>query len=113
MSKFDEKMEKYTASIDKHFAGHQTDEDLLRKVAKGLGPSIYSNDAGQVSCSDKKELATIKERFLMKKHGLADGDNLDTAIQEVCEQYKAARPKHRAVFYYILTKKLGLEKNYA
>ena len=113
MSKLDDMMEKYEAHLDKYFTGHDTDSDLLRKVAKGLGPSIYNNDAGQVSCSDKKELATIKEKFLMKKHGLEDTEKLDEAIQEVCAQYKSARPKHRTVFYYVLTKKLGLEGNYA
>ena len=113
MSKFEDVITKAKEHIDKHFTGHETDEDLLRKVGKGLGPSIYNKDSSSVSCSDKKELATVKNSFLMKKHGLTDEAAADKAIQEVCEQYKGSRGKLRVVFYYILTKKLGLEKAYA
>lgn len=113
MGKFDDNIEKYRAHLDKYFTGHSTDEDLLRKVAKGLGPSLYQADAGQVACSDKKEREKIRDTFLMKKHGVTDAAQADTAIEEVCQQYKSARPKHRAVFYYVLAKKLGLEGRYA
>ncbi len=112
MSKFDEKVEKYEAHLEKYFTGHQTDGELLRKVAKGLGPSIYNADSGQVACAQKPERESIRERFLMKKHGLTDAETADRAIDEVCQQYKNARPKHRAVFYYVLVKKLGLEGKY-
>lgn len=113
MGKFDDIIEKSKEHIDKHFTGHKTDEDLLRKVAKGLGPSIYGKDSGTVSCSDAKERDTIREKFLMKKHGQTDAAAADTAIEEVCQQYKGARNKLRPVFYYVLVKKLGLEKTYA
>lgn len=113
MAKFEEVLTKAKDHLDKHFTGHDTDEDLLRKVAKGLGPSIYNKDSSTVSCSDKKELATVKERFLMKKHGLTDEAAADKAVAEVCEQYKGSRAKMRVVFYYVLTKKLGLESAYA
>ena len=113
MGKFDEVIEKSKKHIDKHFAGHNTDEDLLRKVAKGLGPSIYGKDSSTVSCSSSKERDTIREKFLVKKHGIEDAGKADTAIEEVCQQYKGARDKLRPVFYYVLVKKLGLEKNYA
>ena len=113
MGKFDEVIEKSKKHIDKHFTGHETDEDLLRKVAKGLGPSIYGKDSSTVSCSSSSERDTIREKFLMKKHGLEDAAKADTAIEEVCQQYKGARDKLRPVFYYVLVKKLGLEKNYA
>lgn len=43
------------------------DVDLLRKVAKGLGPSIYNRDASTVSGSDAKELETVRKNFLVKK----------------------------------------------
>ena len=113
MGKFDDVITKAKEHIDKHFTGHETDEDLLRKVGKGLGPSLYNKDSSTVSCSSKDELATVKEKFLMKKHGVTDEAAADKAIQEVCEQYKAARNKMRIVFYYVLTKKLGLENTYA
>ena len=113
MGKFDEVIEKSKKHIDKHFTGHETDEDLLRKVAKGLGPSIYGKDSSTVSCSSSSERDTIREKFLMKKHGLTDEAAADQAIQEVCEQYKGSRAKMRIVFYYVLAKKLGLEGAYA
>lgn len=113
MAKFEDIITDAKAHIDKYFTGHATDEELLRKVGKGLGPSIYNTDASQVSCSSKPELKTVKEKFLMKKHGLTDEAAADKAIAEVCEQYKGARNKKRIVFYYVLTKKLGLESAYA
>lgn len=106
MSKFEAAVTEYMGKID------GADEVLLRKVTKGLGPSIYLKDASMVSCSDKKELDRVKANFLIKKHGLADGENLDAEIKKVCEAMKDTRHKKRAVFYYHLVKNLGLEANY-
>lgn len=106
MSKFEAAIEDYKAKMG------SCDEELLRKVAKGLGPSIYLKDASLVSCSDQTELDRVKANFLIKKHGLADGENLDKAIAEVCEAMKGDRQKKRAIFYYHLVTKLGLEGNY-
>ena len=113
MSKLEGVISDAKAHIDKYFAGHETDEDLLRKVTKGLGPSVYGKDSGQVSCSQQPEKDTIVEKFLMKKHGMTDEAAARKAVDEVCEQYKAARNKSRPLFYYVLVKKLGLEGNYA
>lgn len=111
MSKFVEAIDKYKASMTK--MGMSYDEDLLTKVAKALGPSIYNADASTVSCSDKEELARVKERFLMKKLGLADSPELDKAISEVCEEMGSSnRQKHRAIFNYLLVKKLGQESKF-
>lgn len=111
MSKFDDCMEKYRAS----FAEMKTefDDALLTKVAKGLGPSIYLKDASTIAGSDQKELDTVKNNFLIKKLGLTDGPELDSAIQEVIEKFgKSNKNKHRAVFYYLLAKKFGKESIY-
>ena len=83
------------------------DEDLLTKVTKGVGPAIYLKDASLVSCSDQAELDRVKNNFLIKKLGMADGPALDAAIKEVCEAYKGSKNKHRAVFYYLLVVKLN------
>ncbi|MCB0632057.1 MAG: DUF2853 family protein [Saprospiraceae bacterium] len=108
MSKFDEAIDKYKASMSK--MSMSVDEDLLKKVAKALGPSIYNADAAMVSCSDKEELARVKERFLIKKLGMADSPKLDEAISAVCQEMGTSnRQKHRAVFNYLLVKKLGQE----
>jgi len=111
MSKFDEKMEKYTASFKK--LGISYDAGLFEKVTKGLGPSIYKADAESVSCSQESELVTVKKNFLMKKLGCADGPKLDAAITTVCEKLgKSNRNKYRAQFYYLLVKEMGKESVY-
>lgn len=111
MSKFDEKLAQYKGEMDK--LGLAYDADLLTAVTKGLGPSIYKADAETVSGSDSKELATVKNNFLIKKLGLADSAKLDEAIATVIEKVgKSNRNKYRAIVYYLLVKELGQESKY-
>ena len=111
MSKFDEKIALYQSEMTK--LGLKFDADLLTKVTKGLGPSIYKADAETVSGSDQKELATVKNNFLLKKLGLADEPKLDKAIESVIEKIgKSNRNKYRAIVYYLLVKELGQESKY-
>ena len=111
MSKLQEKIDLYTGAAEK--LGIKIEADLFKLVAKGLGPSIYREDAELVSCSQKLELETVKKNFLIKKLGLEDGDNLDAAIQTVCEKLGTSnKKKYRALFYYLLVKELGAEANY-
>lgn len=108
MSKFDEKVQMYKDEVKK--LGLKVSDDLLTKVAKSLGPSIYLGDASLVSGSDKEELDRIKNNFLIKKLGLKDGPSLDKAIEETVQEMGTAnRNKHRAIFYSILAMKLGKE----
>lgn len=112
MSKRDELIKKYAADL-KDKCGVTPDMDLLKKVTIGCGPSIYNADSSTVSGSDAKELATVRNNFLIKKLGLEDDAKLDEAIAKVIEQYgKSNRNKHRAVFYYLLTKHFGKEDVY-
>ena len=104
MSKRDELIEKYAADI-KEKIGETPDMDLLTKVTIGCGPSIYNKDSSTVSATDKSEIARVKNNFLIKKLGMADGPELDAAIDAVMEKYgKSTRSKYRAVVYYLLTK---------
>jgi len=81
----------------------EADMALLKNVTIGLGPSIYNADSSTVSNSDEKELATVKNKFLIGKLGLEDGPELDDAIAEVMERYgRTNRSKYRAVVYYML-----------
>ena len=103
MSKRDELITKYAADL-KDKCGVTPDMDLLTKVTIGCGPSIYNTDSSTVSGSDQKELATVKNNFLIKKLGLSDSPDLDKAIDAVIEQYgRSNRSKYRAVVYYLLT----------
>jgi len=111
MSKFDEKLEQYSAEFKK--LGISFDAALFQKVTKGLGPSIYKTDAEKVSCSQESELETVKKNFLIKKLGLADGPKLDAAIKVVCEKLgQSNKNKYRAMFYYLLVKEFGAESKY-
>ncbi len=111
MSKFDEKVAQYKKFMDDK--NLRSNSDLLRAVTKGLGPSIYKRDAETVSGSDPKELATVKNNFLIKKLGLTDSPALDEAIAEVMEKIgKSERNKYRAVVYYMLMKKFDKESVY-
>lgn len=81
---------------------------MLVAVTKGLGPSIYKADAETVSGTDPKELATVKNNFLIKKLGLPDSSELDEKINEVQEAIgKSERKKYRAVVYYMLVEKFN------
>lgn len=112
MSKRDELIEKYAADM-KEKIGQAPDMDLFKKVVIGLGPSIYNADAETVSGSDQSELDTVKNNYLIKKLGLSDGPELDSAISAVIEKYgKSNRNKYRAVIYYMLCKHFGKESVY-
>lgn len=112
MSQRDDLIAAYAEDL-KTKCGVQPDMDLLKKVVIGLGPSIYNQDAATVAASDPKEIATVKERFLVKKLGLSDGPELDSAIEQVVEQYgRSNRTKYRAVIYYLLTRHFGKEGIY-
>lgn len=112
MSKFDECMDTYKAEMDK--LGISYDADLLTKVAKGCGPSIYNPDSSKVSSSDDEELGRVKKNFLIKKLGLSDDSKLDDAIAGVVDQLGSSnRNKYRAIFYYLLVKHFGKEDVYA
>lgn len=103
MSKRDDLIAKYAADL-KDKCGVTANMDLLTKVTIGCGPSIYNADASTVSGSDEKELATVKNNFLIKKLGLKDSADLDKGIDAVIEKYgRSNRNKYRAVVYYLLT----------
>ena len=112
MSKRDDLIAKY-ADVLKNKIGVAPDMAFLTKVTIGCGPSIYNRDAATVSGSDKTELATVKNNFLIKKLGLSDGPALDAGIAKVMETYgKSERSKYRAVVYYLLAKHFKKESVY-
>ncbi len=112
MSKFDEKLALYEASAKE--LGLKIPADLLQKVTKGLGPSIYLADASLVSGSDSEEKARVKNNFLIKKLGLKDSPELDQAIDEAIEKMGTSnRTKYRALVYALLVMKFKKESVYA
>lgn len=112
MSKRDDLIAKYAADLQK--IGMTPDMDLLTKVTIGCGPSIYNQDSETVAASDDAELARVKDNFLVKKLGLADGPKLTEAIDKVIDQYgRSNRNKFRPVVYYLLTVHFGKQSVYA
>jgi len=108
VSKRDEKIALYIKDIKKHYG--EVDEAFVAIVVKNLGPAIYKADAELVSCSEPKELDTVRRNFLIKKLGLdASKSVLEAAIQDVCSELKGVRRKYRATFYYALAKKFKKE----
>jgi hypothetical protein len=111
MSKFDEKIAIYKASVAE--LKLNISDSFLTAVAKGLGPSIYLGDASLVSGTDPDELSRVKKNFLIGKLGLKDGPELDAAIKETVEKMGTSnRTKHRAIFYALLAQKFGKESMY-
>ncbi|MFV8326508.1 DUF2853 family protein [Flavobacterium sp. ZS1P14] len=102
MSARDELIVKYAADL-KDKCGVNPDMDLLTKVTVGCGPSIYNADSATVAGTQQSELDTVKNNFLIKKLGLADGANLDAGIDAVMEKYgRSNKNKYRVVVYYLL-----------
>jgi len=112
MSKLQEKIDLYTGAAEK--LGIELNADLFKLVTKGLGPSIYKEDAELVASSNKAELETIKKNFLIKKLGLdKDDEALDAAIDKVVEILGSSnKKKYRALFYYLLVIETGSEAAY-
>jgi hypothetical protein len=113
MGKRDELIAQYAEDL-RSKCGMEPDMDLLTKVTIGCGPAIYNADASTVASSQPGEIETVKQNFLMKKLGLSDSPDLDSAIDSVIETYgKSERNKYRAVVYYMLVKHFGKESVYA
>ena len=103
MSARAELIKKYAEDL-KEKCGVTADMDLLTKVTIGCGPSIYNQDASTVAATQQTEIDTVKKNFLIKKLGLPNGPELDTAIHAVLEKYgHSNKNKYRAVVYYLLT----------
>ena len=113
MGKRDDLIVQYADDL-KNKCGMTPDMALLTKVTIGCGPAIYNADASTVAGSQSSELETVKNNFLIKKLGLADGPQLMEAINSVIEVYgRSERGKYRAVVYYMLTKHFGKESVYS
>ena len=112
MGRRDDLIAQYADDL-KNKCGMDADMDLLTKVTIGCGPAIYNADASTVAATQTHELETVKDNFLIKKLGLADGPELMQAINKAIDTYgQSERNKYRAVVYYMLTKHFGKESVY-
>ena len=105
MATKEEKLVDYKAQLDS--LGVSVDEALLEKITDGLGPANYNDDASLVATSDEEELKRVYTNFVADELAVSDEEKGMAAIAEVAEQMSGENRKHRAVFYYLLEKKLG------
>jgi Protein of unknown function (DUF2853) len=85
----------------------QADDRKIDAIVKYCGIALRNRDSSLVACSDKSELATVREGFAKKKLGLTDAAAVDAAMKKVCEAMKADHDKPRVTFYYLLAKETG------
>ncbi len=109
MGKIDDLIPKMLAEAKK--VDKTITEDLITKVCKYLGASLFKRDASLVAYSDKKELEGIRKKFVQKKLGIKDSDEkIDAAIMKVGEKYGLSnRAKKRAIVYAMLMKHYGMK----
>lgn len=110
MSKFDDAVEKAKNQLED--LGTSVDHDLLKAVAKGLGPALYNKDAALVSVTSNTEMETLRRNFVMNKLGISSEEEAKKACEDVAEKMDGINRKHRLSFYYLLVDHLGKESVY-
>lgn len=98
---------KYEDNVKKYANGYN--QAAAEKIVGHLGIALRNRDSSLVSCSDAVELSRVREKWCRGKLSMAmSNDELDAAIQEVCEQLKPeGGNKSRVTFYYLLAEKFG------
>lgn len=93
---------KYEENIKKYASGYN--QAAAEKIVGHLGIALRNRDSSLVSCSDPTELQRVREKWCRGKLGLAhSNDELDAAIEKVCEALKPeGGNKSRVTFYYLL-----------
>lgn len=102
-------MADHATHVKKYIA--DADDKKIAAIVKYCGIALQNKDSSLVSCSDKDELATVRNGFAKKKLGLSDDTAIDAALKNVCAKMKADHDKPRVTFYYLLAAETGtLEK---
>lgn len=93
---------KYEENIKKYSNGYN--QAAAEKIVGHLGIALRNRDSSLVSCSDSGELDRVREKWCRGKLSLAQtNDQLDAAIQAICEKLKPeGGNKSRVTFYYLL-----------
>lgn len=94
----------WAADIKKY--APKADDAVVAKLLSTYRLVLSHRDSAYVAASDAAEVATVREKFLKGKLGLAKDDaTLDAAIKAVAAVMKDDRTKSRATFYYLLADK--------
>jgi hypothetical protein len=95
----------WAADVKKYVTG--ADEDAIAGVIRHCGIALRSADASMVSFGDKAETDRVKKNFVMKKLGVTDEEEADSAIKSVGAQLKGTHRKYRVTVYYMLADHFG------
>ncbi|MBA4227216.1 DUF2853 family protein [Hyphomonas sp. NPDC076900] len=97
----------YAENIKKYSKGYN--QAAAEKIVGHLGIALRNKDSSIVACTDSGELDRVREKWCRGKLGLAHKQQeLDAAIQSVCETMKAeGGQKSRVTFYYLLAEHFG------
>jgi hypothetical protein len=104
-----EKIQQYIEKLKEW--GYDVDEELLKAIVDLIWPAPTNADAEFVACTEEHEMQRVVD-FLWRKLDLdQDPEELLKVVQDLCEELnkKGIKKKYRALFYYLLVKKLGVE----
>lgn len=92
----------YADNIKKYAKAYN--QAAAERIVGHLGIALRNRDSALVACSDKNELARVRDKWCRGKLGLAENQQaLDGAIQAICERMKEeGGQKSRVTFYYLL-----------
>lgn len=98
---------KYEVNVKKYAKAYN--QAAAEKIVGHLGIALRNRDSSLVSASDPVELARVREKWCRGKLALAQSnDELDAAIQLICEKMKPeGANKSRVTFYYLLAEHFG------
>ena len=102
MATREDKIEVYIQQLES--LGEKINKKRIEEITDELGAANYNADASYVSCSDGEELQRIYTNYCAQKLGMEDQPKAMKKIYTVCEKMKDQKKKHRAVFYYLLSK---------
>jgi len=98
---------KYEENIRKYADGYN--QAAAEKIVGHLGIALRNRDSSLVSCSDASELQRVREKWCRGKLSLMESnDELDAALDAVCERMKPeGAHKSRVTFYYLVAEHFG------
>ena len=98
-------MAEYATNVKKY--APDAKDAIIAAIVKHLGIALRNKDSSLVSCTDKDELARVRDSWCKKKLGLTDAAAIDAMIKKVCETMKPERDKSRVTFYYLVAQHAG------
>ncbi|MCP5265913.1 MAG: DUF2853 family protein [Burkholderiaceae bacterium] len=97
-------MADHVADVKKYVPN--VNEAAVTSIVKYCGIALRNRDSSMVSCSDQKELDTVRDGFAKKKLELTP-EAASAGIKAVCEKMKGDNSKSRVTFYYLLAQETG------